>query len=88
MGSGSSVSSASVTPKSNAGLGTYPEIGIADVGKLATVMREQLAAGVDPLEAKKIDTKKPELPTFQRAATTLHTELLPGWKTTSMGNSG
>ena len=64
----------------NAGLGSYPEIGIADVGKLATTMREQIAAGVDPLEAKKIEINKPEMPTFLDAAKTVHTELLPGWK--------
>ena len=29
----------------NAGLGTYPEVGIALVGKLAREMREQIAAG-------------------------------------------
>ena len=64
----------------NAGLGSYPDTGIADVGKLATAMREQIAAGVDPLEAKKIDSSTPEMPTFKEAATTLHRELLPGWK--------
>ncbi len=64
----------------NAGLGNYPEIGIAEVGKLATAMRDNIAAGADPLEAKKIEMSAPSIPTFKAAATTLHSELLPGWK--------
>ncbi len=39
----------------NAGLGSYPEIGIALAGKLAFPMREQVANGVDPLDAKKTE---------------------------------
>ncbi len=69
----------------NAGLGSYPEIGIADAGKLATNMREQIAAGTDPLDAKRIETQKLTIPTFKDAANTLHTELLPGWKNTKHG---
>ena len=33
----------------NAGLGSYPEIGIAEVAKRATAMRVTLAEGKDPL---------------------------------------
>ena len=69
----------------NAGLGTYPEVGIADASKRATAMREQIAAGVDPLEAKKIEANTPEMPTFKVAATTVHTEMLPGWKNVKHG---
>lgn len=69
----------------NAGLGTYPEVGIADAGKLATTMREQIAAGVDPLEVKKLEAVKPKMPTFKQAAKSLHTELLPGWKNDKHG---
>lgn len=64
----------------NAGLGSYPEVGIADAGKAATTMREQLAAGIDPLEARKSESIAPKMPTFQEAATILHADLLPGWK--------
>lgn len=32
----------------NAGLGTYPQVGIALAGKLAREMREQIAVGQDP----------------------------------------
>ena len=69
----------------NAGLGSYPEVGIADAGKAATSMREQLAAGIDPLEAKKSESVVPKMPTFQEAATTLHAELRPGWKNKKHG---
>ena len=33
----------------NAGLGTYPDVGIAEVGKQASAMRTALAEGKDPL---------------------------------------
>lgn len=69
----------------NAGLGTYPEIGIADAGKLGMQMREQIAAGIDPLEAKKAEANKPSIPNFQTAAETLHKELLPSWKNEKHG---
>jgi len=69
----------------NAGLGSYPEVGIADVGKLAQIMREQLTAGVDPLDAKKIEVAKPSIPTLEEAARKLHEELSPGWKNPKHG---
>ncbi len=69
----------------NAGLGSYPEIGIADAGKLAISMREQIAAGTDPLDTKTVEHTKLVMPTFQDAATILHTELLPGWKNDKHG---
>ncbi|WP_213322990.1 Arm DNA-binding domain-containing protein, partial [Klebsiella aerogenes] len=42
----------------NAGLGTYPEIGIAEAARMAQAMREQLATGDDPLELKKAEAEK------------------------------
>ncbi|MCX4146886.1 MULTISPECIES: tyrosine-type recombinase/integrase [Paraburkholderia] len=69
----------------NAGLGSYPEVGIADAGKLAAAMREQIASGIDPLEAKAAEAIKPKMPTFKGAAETLHAELLPGWKNAKHG---
>lgn len=69
----------------NAGLGSYPETGIAEAGKLAMGMREKIAAGTDPLEAKRNESCKPITPTFQDAAKTLHAELLPGWKNEKHG---
>lgn len=62
----------------NSGLGIYPEISIAEAGKLAAVMREQLAAGIDPLESQKVE--KVVIPTFEEAARTVHTGLKSGWK--------
>lgn len=64
----------------NAGLGTYPEIGIAEVGKIATKMREQIASKVDPLAAKKAEAAKAKMPTVEEAARQVHNEMLPGWK--------
>lgn len=62
----------------NAGLGIYPEVGIAEAGKLARTMREQLAAGIDPLELQ--NQKKIIVPTFEETARKVYSELLPGWK--------
>lgn len=68
----------------NAGLGSYPEVGIADAARLATGMREQLAKGFDPLDEKKKISISAEnavvIPTFEEAARLLHQELLPSWK--------
>ena len=64
----------------NAGLGSYPEISIAEAAKLAQTMREQLSAGDDPLELKKAEATKIVIPTFEEAARKVHTELLPGWR--------
>ncbi|HFZ1005059.1 TPA: tyrosine-type recombinase/integrase [Klebsiella aerogenes] len=69
----------------NAGLGSYPEISIAEAAKLAQTMREQLSAGDDPLELKKTETTKIVIPTFEEAARKVHTELLPGWRNKKHG---
>ncbi|WP_236769035.1 Arm DNA-binding domain-containing protein [Aeromonas veronii] len=42
----------------NAGLGSYPEISIADATKQGQKMREQLANGLDPLELKRAEESK------------------------------
>ncbi|HGM6414377.1 TPA: tyrosine-type recombinase/integrase [Stenotrophomonas maltophilia] len=64
----------------NAGLGAYPEVGIALAGRLAREMREQIASGQDPLAVRAAEDTKPKIPTFQEAAKQLHAELKPGWK--------
>jgi hypothetical protein len=69
----------------NAGLGSYPEISIAEVSKRATAMRIELAEGKDPLEEKAKIGAKPQIPTFKEAAHTLHKDLLPGWKNSKHG---
>ena len=64
----------------NAGLGSYPQISIAAAGKLAREMREQIANGQDPLTLKAAEAAKLKIPTFQEAATQVHTEMKPGWR--------
>ncbi len=64
----------------NAGLGTYPEVSIAEAARTARIMREQLAAGDDPLEIKKAESEKVAIPTFADAARRVHAELSPGWE--------
>ncbi len=73
----------------NTGLGSYPEISIAQAAKIALTMREQLAQGIDPLELKRQEENtaatQQSLPTFEEAAKRLHTDLLPGWKNAKHG---
>ncbi|WP_298623095.1 tyrosine-type recombinase/integrase [uncultured Zoogloea sp.] len=72
----------------NAGVGAYPEVGIAEAARRATAMRIELAEGRDPLEEKaKINAapEAPTVPTFKDAAETLHKDLLPGWKNPKHG---
>jgi integrase len=64
----------------NAGLGSYPDVGIAEAAKQGRSMREQLANGQDPLEIKANETIKPRMPILREAAEILHKELTPGWK--------
>ncbi|GGP28312.1 tyrosine-type recombinase/integrase [Silvimonas amylolytica] len=69
----------------DAGLGAYPEVGIATAREKADAMRKQLAAGIDPLDARKTEAATPKVPTFEAAARTLHAELVPGWKNAKHG---
>lgn len=70
----------------NAGLGSYPEVTIAEAARRATAMRTLLLEGKDPLEEKtKVEEEKPKVPTFEQAAHTLHQDLLPGWKNPKHG---
>ncbi len=64
----------------NAGLGAYPDVGIAQAAKAALTMRDQIAQGVDPLEEKHSEASKPRIPTFADASKLVHQELNPGWK--------
>jgi len=68
----------------NAGLGSYPEVSIAEAAKKGQQMREQIANGVDPLHEKTINIPA-SIPTFQQAAHSLHAELLPSWKNAKHG---
>lgn len=69
----------------NAGLGAYPEMGIAEVGRRASAMRTALAESKDPLEEKAKAEEAPKIPTFKEAAETLHKALLSGWKNPKHG---
>lgn len=60
------------------GLGSYPLVSIAEAGRKATEARDLIYKGIDPLEVKEI--QEPTCPTFEEAALTLHSELIPGWK--------
>lgn len=69
----------------NAGLGSYPEVGIAEVAKRATAMRVTLSEGKDPLMEKAQAEDAVKAPTFKEAAEILHKDLLPGWKNPKHG---
>ncbi len=66
------------------GLGRYPDIGIADVGKAAMAAREQIALGLDPIKDRKKQEASQQaeagVPTFEEAARQVHIEQSPGWK--------
>ncbi|BFI95962.1 MAG: tyrosine-type recombinase/integrase [Rhodanobacter sp.] len=68
-----------------AGLGSYPEIGIAEAAQRARLMRDQIAHGEDPLEIKANEATKPRMPSLKEAAEILHAELKPGWKNIKHG---
>lgn len=69
--------------------GTYPEVGIAEAGKLGFEARELIAKGIDPLEDKKRTELERQnirtIPTFKEAAFILHSELAPSWKNVKHG---
>lgn len=63
-----------------AGLGTYPEVSIADAAKKANKMREAIAKGLDPLTEKEAEKQREKPPTFAEATIRVHEELRHGWK--------
>jgi len=69
----------------NAGLGSYPEVGIAEAAKYALQMRDKIINKIDPLDEKNRTANIPQTPTFQSAAEILHAELLPSWKNVKHG---
>ena len=77
--------SPTTSKRRNAGLGSYPEVSIAEAAKKATLMREQIAKGLDPLEEKIKQSNLPKIPIFKEAAEILHAELLPSWKNVKHG---
>lgn len=60
------------------GLGSFKDVSLTEARDKAKDYRKQLRSGIDPLQAKR---KQLELiPTFQEAATAVHTEHKPGWR--------
>lgn len=76
------------------GLGGYPEVSIAEVGREAANLRAAIKDGIDPLlereriqqEAAVAAEAADAIPTFQKAAELLHQELLPSWKNAKHGD--
>lgn len=48
-------------------------------------MREQLAAGIDPLDAREALANAPQELNFEQTTERVHKELLPGWKNKKHG---
>lgn len=69
----------------NAGLGSYPGVGVAEAARLARVMREQISHGQDPLQVRATEAAKPRIPSLREAAEALHKQLVPGWKNAKHG---
>src|ERR1019366_5207486 len=66
------------------GLGTYPEVGIADARIRGMAARQSIANGKDPIEERDADRAArkgvAEAMTFEQAARQVHEEQKPGWK--------
>ena len=58
------------------GLGTYPEVGIADARHKGLIARQSIAAGQDPIEKRRADTANrkaiAKAMTFEQAALKVH----------------
>ena len=48
------------------GFGSYPSVGPADAGTSAVTCRRQVAKGVDPIEARRMEAK--QIPAFTASA--------------------
>lgn len=62
------------------GLGSYPDVGLAEAREKATEYRKQAKAGVDPIEARQIEPE--EIPTFTSCAARYIQAHRRGWKNT------
>ena len=68
-------------------LGAFPEIGIAEAGRLGQSIRDAVDAGIDPLDVSLSPKNEPTpvidpaaIPTVAEAALAVHQAKLPGWK--------
>ncbi|KWA71713.1 integrase [Burkholderia ubonensis] len=68
----------------DAGLGTYPEISIAEARDRALAMRKLIDNGEDPIDHRNREREAAIVAaaalTFEKAARQVHEELKPGWK--------
>ncbi|WP_423380308.1 tyrosine-type recombinase/integrase [Burkholderia sp. LMG 32019] len=68
----------------DAGLGTYPEISIAEAREKALTMRKLIDSGEDPIDQRNRDREAASVAaaalTFEKAARQVHDELKPSWK--------
>jgi integrase len=66
------------------GLGTYPDVGVADARIRGMAARQLIASGKDPIEERNVDKAArkagAEAMTFEQAARKVHEEQKPGWK--------
>lgn len=66
--------------RQNAGLGSYPHVGVPLAGKLARAVRDQIALGQGRLAIKETSVAAPMMPSFQQAEEQVHAELRPVWR--------
>ena len=65
------------------GLGSYPNVGLAEAREAAMQTLKQLRAGVDPVEARRSAKRAAAgIPTFRKAAEILHAERAGHWENT------
>lgn len=63
------------------GLGTYPDVSLAEARDKAAATRKQMRAGDDPVEVKRAAKKAAAtIPTFRAAAEAVHTERKGDWR--------
>lgn len=64
------------------GLGTYPELGLADARRRAMDARELIARGIDPIENRRsqADRKQDAVPSFEDAARTVFQAITSGFR--------
>ena len=66
------------------GLGTYPEVSIADARMPRHGARRLISSGKDPIEERQADKAarkaNDEVLTFEQAAVKVHEQQKPGWK--------
>ncbi len=60
------------------GLGSYPDVGLADVRSKASACRQQAAAGIDPIEARRVEPEA--IPTFSTCVARFIRAHRRGWK--------